>query len=843
MDTRQVVARFEAERQALALMDHPNIARVLDAGETASGRPYFVMELVKGVPITGYCNAQRLTPRERMALFATVCQAVQHAHQKGIIHRDLKPTNVLVAAYGDRPVAKVIDFGVAKALGQRLTERTFVTSFGDVIGTLEYMSPEQAAFNALDVDTRSDIYSLGVLLYELLTGSTPLTHERLKQAAMTEVLRLIREEEPPKPSIRLSEAKDSLASISAQRKLEPARLTREVRGDLDWIVMKALEKDRNRRYVSPGSLAEDIERYLRGDAIEARPPSGLYRLRKFGRKHRTAVLTATVVALALLAGTALAAWQAIVATRARQDALTAAEADKASKQTALAKEAETRAVLEFVQKHVFAAARPEGQKGGLGYNVPLRQALKAALAAIDKSFAHQPLVEARVRRTLGDSFLFLREPETAAGQLQRALAIYTEQLGADAAETLDTANNLALSYRDLGKLLEAESLLEQTLTTRTAKLGPEHADTVQSMQNLATVYTDRGRYRDGLKLREQVLAIRKAQLGPDDPQTLYAMANLANSYSEIGDAEKTLQLDEEAFALLKAKFGPEHIETFSCRNNLALDYARVHRYPEALALQQESLALHQAKFGKENLATLTAMHNVAKALADLNRYEDAIALLDESLRILQAKYPADHPLTALTIYSLANDHGKLKHWAEALKLHREALDLRRSKLGPNHRDTLFSMWGVASNLLELNRGADAVPLIDECLRRAAGEAFDPDFSDLADKRLRLFEKAADTAGCRATAELWENTHFKDAESHFHAARYRAVTAAVLATSKSPDAARQSALEADRAVTWLQKAIAAGYKDTERLNTDKDLFILRDRQDFRKLVAELEAKHK
>ena len=248
MDTRQVVARFDAERQALALMDHPNIARVLDGGETPSGRPYFVMELVKGVPITSYCDEHRLTPRERLGLFATVCQAVQHAHQKGIIHRDLKPTNVLIASYDGKPVPKLIDFGVAKAVGQRFTELTLVTGFGHIVGTLDYMSPEQAEFNAMDIDTRADIYSLGVLLYELLTGTTPLTHERLKLAAMEEALRLIREEDPPKPSSRLSETKESLASISAQRKLEPARLTKEIRGDLDWIVMKAAGKRlRNRR--------------------------------------------------------------------------------------------------------------------------------------------------------------------------------------------------------------------------------------------------------------------------------------------------------------------------------------------------------------------------------------------------------------------------------------------------------------------------------------------------------------------------------------------------------------------------------------------------------------------
>jgi eukaryotic-like serine/threonine-protein kinase len=271
MDTRQVVARFEAERQALAMMEHPNIARVFDAGTTPAGRPYFVMELVKGVPITRYCDEQQLPTRQRLELFAAICRAVQHAHQKGVIHRDLKPTNVLVAAYDGLHVPKVIDFGVAKALGERLTERTLITSFGGIIGTLEYMSPEQAQFNALDVDTRADIYSLGVLLYELLTETTPLMRERLREAGLTDALRLIREQDPPKPSARLSESKSASPPSSTQRKLDTAALAREVRGDLDWIVMKALEKSRDRRYPTAYALARDVERYLNNEHVEACP--------------------------------------------------------------------------------------------------------------------------------------------------------------------------------------------------------------------------------------------------------------------------------------------------------------------------------------------------------------------------------------------------------------------------------------------------------------------------------------------------------------------------------------------------------------------------------------------
>jgi WD40 repeat protein/serine/threonine protein kinase len=357
MDSKQVVARFEAERQALALMHNPNIARVLDGGTTQSGRPYFVMELVKGVSITEFCDKNRLTPRERLELFTPVCQAVQHAHQKGIIHRDLKPSNVLVTMYDDKPVPKVIDFGVSKAIEQKLTEQTLFTRIGQVIGTLEYMSPEQASLSALDVDTRADIYALGVLLYELLTGTTPLSKDRLQGVAFLEMLRLIREEDPPRPSTRLTQSREALAAFAMYRRTETQKLPTLVKGDLDWIAMKALEKDRTRRYETANALAADVQRYLKDEPVEACPPTVGYRMQKYVRRHKAFMSAMSAVAALLLIGIVTTSWQAVRAMRAEEEA----RRELRSKELARKGEQEQRALA--VAK--AAAADEERQKANL----------------------------------------------------------------------------------------------------------------------------------------------------------------------------------------------------------------------------------------------------------------------------------------------------------------------------------------------------------------------------------------------------------------------------------------------------------------------------------------------
>ncbi len=395
MDSKQVLTRFEAERQALALMDHPNIAKVLDGG-IHDRRPFFVMELVKGVPITDYCDARKLTPKERLELFVPVCQAIQHAHQKGIIHRDIKPSNVLIALYDDKPVVKVIDFGVAKATGGTLTEATIDTGFGGVVGTPQYMSPEQATFNNLDIDTRSDVYALGVLLYELLTGSPPFARKELEKKGLLEILRVVREEEPPRPSTKLSTA-DALPTLSANRGTEPKKLTGLLRNELDWIVMKALEKDRSRRYETANGFAADILRYLAGEPVQAHPPSTVYRLKKFVGRNKGKMTAASLVLFALLAGMAGTLLGLIEARRAKDRESQRAEGERSAKQEALAAAKTSDAAKDLAQQQrdrasellsVSQAERgvklmEQGDRRGLLFLVEARRSVEHLPAARD----------------------------------------------------------------------------------------------------------------------------------------------------------------------------------------------------------------------------------------------------------------------------------------------------------------------------------------------------------------------------------------------------------------------------------------------------------------------------
>jgi serine/threonine protein kinase/tetratricopeptide (TPR) repeat protein len=922
MDSALVIARFEAERQALALMDHPNIAKVLDAGSTEGGRPFFVMELVKGTPITKYCDTHRLTVRQRLELFVSVCQALQHAHQKGIIHRDLKPSNVLIAPYDGRPVVKVIDFGVAKATGPRLTERTLFTEFGAMIGTLEYMSPEQAELNNLDIDTRSDIYSLGVLLYELLTGTTPLNMPRLRGAALAAILMMIQEEEPPRPSTRLSSSKDSLPSISAQRQTEPAKLPKLVRGDLDWIVMKALEKDRNRRYETANGLARDIERFLHEEPVEACPPKVGYRLRKFVRRNKGPVLAATTILLVLVGGIFGTTWGMLRAKAA-------ARAEKQARETAEQREVETKAVLDFVEHKVFAAARPEGQEGGLGHEVLLRKAVQAALPFVEKSFTGQPLIEARLRMTMGTSFLYVGEAKTAIEQYQAARQLYTEHLGPDHPDTLKSMVNLATSYVDAGRTQEALKLREQTLQLTKAKLGPDAPDTLMSMNNLANSYADVGRTQEALQLREETLRLKKIKLGPDDAGTLTSMNNLAESYTEIGRNQEALKLHEETLQLRKVKLGPDHPDTLASMNNLANSYFAVGRIEEALKLYGETLQVHRSKLGRDHRRSLLSMQNLAICYAAAGRVQEALKLRQETLRLQKGKLGPDHPDTLWSMAALADSYDAAGRVQEALKLREETLQLQKVKLGPDHPDTLRMMNHLANSYINVREVAKAEAILQETLalreRRAqaapsnpleqsflawthgqmgveaerlqmdyaaavqayarsvamfekldqAGALKDPFFPGMLNlyrQRLALCRKAEQAvrdldfvlqqpgrevpglllmrlryllkeqnlpAAVETAAKMKERAGDKAEQLYDAACAYAlCVGAAKRAKSPVPEGPGSKKLE-DEAMSLLKQAVTKGFKNAAHFKQDKDIDALREREDFKKLLAELD----
>jgi eukaryotic-like serine/threonine-protein kinase len=884
MDTRQVVARFEAERQALAIMDHPNIARVFGGGATggepgsvSSGRPYFVMELVKGVPITQFCDEQKLSPRQRLELFIPVCQAVQHAHQKGIIHRDLKPSNVLVSRHDATPVVKVIDFGVAKALGQELTDKTLFTGIAQMIGTPLYMSPEQAGMSDLDVDTRSDIYSLGVLLYELLTGTTPFAEERFKKAAYDEIRRIIREEDPPKPSTRLSESKDSLPSISAQRQTEPAKLTKLVRGELDWIVMKALEKDRNRRYETANGFAMDVQRYLADEPVLACPPSMGYRLRKFVRRHRVALATVSLIVVSLVLGSGISIWQAIRANRA-------AEAERLAKVDAQTKEAEANAVVKFFEDKVLAAGRPKGEAGGLGHAVSLRDAVRASLQSLATSFKDQPLVEARLRRTLGTTFHFLGDSSQGAEQLEQARVLFMRHRGPDHPDTLWCMQELAMNYAILGRHTEAISLYEETLATQRRVLGPDHPDTLRGMCNLAISYAALSRHAEAVKLLEETLATQKRVLGPDHPDTLKSMNNLTNSYAALNRPADALRLREEALIAFKRMLPADHPDTLLSMSNLGLSYFALRRHAEAVKLFEETLAAQKRVLPADHPDTLKTMHCLATSYAALNRYADAVNLHEETLaarkRVLPPDHtdtlhsmnnlansyyvlnryaealklyeetlaaqkrvlPPDHPDMLRSMHNLANSYAVLSRHAEALKLREETLAARKRVLPPDHPDTLKSMAALAQSYTALNRHAEARPLIDEILAKADRPGVHARLVPQAiSLRWEGCRKSGDVAGCRATVEMLEKRQPTDAASLYDAACYRAVTASLQAKTKEPDAVRLARQDADMAMAWLAKAVAAGWTDAAHMKNDTDLDFLRDRKDFQKLLAELETK--
>jgi serine/threonine protein kinase/tetratricopeptide (TPR) repeat protein len=786
MDSRQVLARFEAERQALALMDHPHIAKVLDGGSTDAGRPYFVMELVKGQPITKYCDEHRMTPHQRLELFVPVCQAIQHAHQKGLIHRDIKPSNILVAPYDGRPVVKVIDFGVAKATGQRLTERTLFTEFGAVVGTLEYMSPEQTELNNQDIDTRSDIYSLGVLLYELLTGTTPLSRQRLKQAAFTEMLRMIREEEPPKPSTRLSESRDALPAISAQRHTEPAKLTKLVRGDLDWIVMKALDKDRSRRYETANGLAMDLQRYLADEPVVACPPTAWYRFRKFARRNKVGLATALVVLAALVLGIIGTTWQAIRATDAEQQALTEQEtaqrerdqADEARKEAEHARDREKR--LRKREKKLRQETQRQKQRAEDNF-AKARRAVDAYFTAVSESQLLKVPGMQELRRQL----------------LQSALAFYQQFLkerGADPSIRAGVASaqlRVGKILKELGQGRSAYQALQAARTGYEAALHDSPAD---------------------LDL--------KAELA----ETWFLLASLVNAPAQaLRPHEKAIDLRQE---LLRArpKNARSKKDLAESLNAYGIRLVRLKRHDEALQAYRHCVAL-RLELAREypndpaiHQSLFQSFNNIAVELANRR-----------------------HRQQALEMYLQANQYGLA---AYARMPH--AIDFGTG-LGIGYSNAAWAYWRLGQKeaaLREFQKAADhlkvfsqnnpAVPTVQSHFVQA--------LRDLAMMQRTLGRTEDAARSLRLARGVVERFPRETPGDFYYLACFRAIYAGLIGHAKarlSDEEASERREQADQAMAALKQAVAKGYANVEFMKNDKDLAALRGRRDFKALIVRLE----
>jgi serine/threonine protein kinase/tetratricopeptide (TPR) repeat protein len=678
MDTGQVVARFETERQALAVMNHPNIAKVFDAGATERGRPYFVMELVQGVPITEYCDKHKLRTRERLELFMAVCEAVQHAHQKGVIHRDLKPSNVIVSVQENKPVPKIIDFGIAKATGHRLTERTLFTEQGQLIGTPEYMSPEQAEMSGLDIDTRTDIYSLGVMLYELLVGVLPFEPKTIREAGFSEIQRMIRETDPPKASTRLSKLGDTQTSIAEHRRTDPVSLQRQLKGDLDWITMKAMSKDRTQRYASASELASDIMRHLKHDPILASPPSTIYRIRKYVRRHKTGVVAAALVVLAMVIGITGTSIGLVKARLAEKKAKTEAET--------------ARQVSDFLVD-LFKVSDPSEAKGN---TITAREILDEGANKIATSLQDQPPVQARMMNTIGKVYMNLGLYKQSAPLLENALELRRKVYGENYIEVAESLYNLSLLYTEEAKYDEAESLGKRSFDIREKALGPEHPDTAESLSNLGEIYRKMGKFDEAESFFRRSLDVREKALGPEHTDVASSLNSVANVAQQQGKYDLAEPLYKRALKIWEKVLGQDNLKVANCLNNLALLYWKQDKFEEAEPLYKRCLSIKEKVYGPEHPDVALSLHNLGLLYSTQGRFTEAESLYRRSIRIEEETRGPDHPDVALKLDSLAILFCRHDKFEESIPFFQRSLEIREKALGPDHPDVAFSLNNLAA---------------------------------------------------------------------------------------------------------------------------------------------------
>jgi tetratricopeptide (TPR) repeat protein len=692
----KLVRRFEQEALALGRLQHPGIAQIYEAGTAENGfgpRPYFAMELIRGRPLLEYADAHRLSTRQRLDLMARICEAVHHAHQRGIIHRDLKPGNILVDETGQ---PKILDFGVARATDSdaRATQQT---DLGQIVGTLAYMSPEQVLADPLELDTRSDVYALGVVLYQMLTGRLPYEIS----PKLHEALRAIQEDEPSPLSTAGS----------------------AYRGDIETIVGKALEKDKTRRYQSAAELAADIRRHLQDEPIMARPASAAYQLRKFARRHKALVWGVAAVFVVLIAGIVVSAREAARAN---------------------AESATSHAISDFLQNDLLAqaSAANQGPNTKPDPDLKVRTALDRAAARITGRFERQPEVEAAIRDTIGQTYMDLGLYPAARTQLERALNLQQRVFGQNNPETLKTMNRIGYTAFLQGKYPEAESLLGKTLEIRRRMLGPGHPDTLSSMNYLGTVYWAQSKYAQAEKLDSQTLEIQRRVLGPEHPNTLASMNNLALVYWAEGKRAQAEALEIPTLEVRRRVLGPEHPDTLKSMNNLALVYWSEGKFAQAEALDTQTLEIRRRVLGPEHRETLSSTTNLANVYFDEGKFAEAEALKSRNLEIQRRVLGPEHPDTLASMNNLAIVYVAQGKYPEAEALYSQTLEIRRRVLGPEHRYTLSSMGNLAGAYAAHGKYRQAEALFVQCLdpeRRVLG-AEHPAYLDAASLAASMYQR-------------------------------------------------------------------------------------------------------
>jgi eukaryotic-like serine/threonine-protein kinase len=695
-----MVIRFKAEQQSLAIMDHPAIAKVFDAGTTPTGQPYFAMEYVDGLPITDYCDSKRMGIRERLQLFIRVCEGVQHAHQKAVIHRDLKPSNILVVEVDGKPMPRIIDFGLAKAVVPLVPGETVFTRMGAFLGTPGYMSPEQASGEVQDIDTRTDVYSLGVVLYELLTGFLPFDPTRWKRQGPEEFLRQLREEDPPRPSTKIGLNRENSTAQAESRSTEQRQLVTLLRGDLDWITLKALEKERERRYGTPAQLATDVDNYLSNRPVAARPATLRYRARKYIRRHAVAV-AAAAGALAILI--AFAAMQSVELRRITR------ERDRADR------------ITQFMTS-MFKVSDPSEARGN---SITAREILDKSSKEIDSALARDPELQTQLLVTMGNVYVGLGLFSRAQQMFQSAVATGRRSGGLTNTSTLNAMSGLASLLLRLGKYPEAEKLLREIIGAQRRTLGPAHEATLHSLRLLSATLQGEGKLKEAEISQREALEADQRSLGREHTETVFSMNELANILDREGRVAEAEKLYREALEIGRRTLGPDHPQTLVLASSLASVLGEEDRLPEAEKLERDVLAARLRLLGPEHPDTLQVEHNLANNLDYGGQYVEAAKLYQQTLEIQRRVLGPDAAETLRTMHNLGATLGRAGKREEAEELQRKTLELRQRVLGPDHPDTLDTLGELAMTLSHEKKFDEARSLLS-VLVGVAGRPQEPE---------------------------------------------------------------------------------------------------------------------